>query len=40
MEKVVKRGKGLIFVQVIEKGETINSKKCHICPMRCDIMVL
>jgi hypothetical protein len=39
-ENVVKRGKGSIFVQVVENAEKINFKKCHSYPMRCDIMVL
>ncbi|MGD0161392.1 MAG: hypothetical protein ABSB39_02890 [Candidatus Sulfotelmatobacter sp.] len=40
VENLVKRGKGLIFAEVIENVEKINFKKCPIHPMRCDIMVL
>jgi hypothetical protein len=39
-KNVVKRGKGVIFVQVIEKAKKINFKKCPIYPMQYDIMVL
>lgn len=37
---VVKRGKGVVFAQVIENAQKINFKKCPICPMQYDIMVL
>jgi hypothetical protein len=39
-KNVVKRGKGVIFAQVIEKANKINFKKCPIYPMQYDIMVL
>jgi hypothetical protein len=37
---VVKRGKGCFFAEVFENKQKINFKKCPICPMPCDIMVL
>ena len=40
VEKVVKRGAGVIAGQVIETIRKINFKKCHSCPMQYDIMVL
>jgi hypothetical protein len=40
VEKVVKRGEGVDFAQVVENVEKINPKKCHSCPMQYDIIVL
>jgi hypothetical protein len=40
VENLVKREKGVLFAQVVEKVEKINLKKCYSCPMRCDIMIL
>ncbi len=40
LKNVVKRGKGVIFAQVIENAAEINFKKCPIYPMHYDIMVL
>jgi hypothetical protein len=40
VEKFVKRGERSGFLQVIENGERINLRKCHSCPMQCDIMIL
>jgi hypothetical protein len=40
LKNVVKRGKGVIFAQVIENAKKINFKKCPIYPMQYDIMVL
>jgi hypothetical protein len=40
VEIVVKRGKRLVFAQVVENVEKINFKKCHSCPMHYDIIVL
>jgi hypothetical protein len=40
VEKVVKGWKGLGIMEVIENGEKINFKKCHSCPMLCDIMII
>ncbi len=39
-KNVVKRGKGVIFAQVVEKAKKINPEKCPNCPMQYDIMVL
>ncbi len=39
-KNLVKRGKGMIFAQVIEKMKKINFEKCPIYPMQYDIMVL
>jgi hypothetical protein len=40
VEKAVKGAEGVEFMEVIENGEKINFKKCHSCPMLCDIMVI
>ena len=40
LKNVVKRGKWVIFAQVIEKTTKINFEKCPIYPMQYDIMVL
>ena len=40
MEKVVKSREGVGFAQVVENVEKINLKKCPICPMQYDIIVL
>ena len=39
-QNLVKRGKEMIFAQVIEKAKKINLEKCHNCPMQYDIIVL
>jgi hypothetical protein len=39
-ENVVKRKKGMVLVQVVEKTKRINPKACHSCPMQDDIMVI
>ncbi len=38
VEKVVKRVEGSRLTQVVENGERINLKTCHICSMLCDII--
>jgi hypothetical protein len=40
VEKVVKRGEGGGFAQVVENVEKINFQKCPNCPMQYDIMNL